>query len=298
MFPPRRVLAATDFSEPSRDAVVMAARLAVQCHAQLHVLFAEDPLLCAAARVRGVNLGQQARDELDTFIAHSHLPTGLFVHPHVVGGDAVAVICDIAHRECADVIVLGTHGMSGAARLVFGSVAEAVLRQSTIPVLLVPDGWKAPSAPAPDLTGVGPVIVGVDFTAGSLEAIAAGSQLARILHTSLELLHVVPSQTVIARWKPHADQVVDQRTAFARGELLRLARSLGDDIKVETTLCAGVVADAIATAARAGDGRHPLLVLGRRLAHSRGDAPGAIAYRAAFLSQVPTLMFIQQDSER
>ena len=50
MFPPHRVLAAIDFSEASRVALRMAARLAAHCDSELHVLYAEDPLLCV---VRG-----------------------------------------------------------------------------------------------------------------------------------------------------------------------------------------------------------------------------------------------------
>ena len=47
--PPRRILAATDFSEGSRVALTFAGRMAKQCHGTLHVLHAEDPLLSAAA---------------------------------------------------------------------------------------------------------------------------------------------------------------------------------------------------------------------------------------------------------
>ena len=64
MFPPRVVLAAVDFSEPSRVALVCAARLARQCGAELHVLHAEDPLLAEAARAGGVDLAGETRDEL------------------------------------------------------------------------------------------------------------------------------------------------------------------------------------------------------------------------------------------
>ncbi len=42
-----------------------------------------------------------------------------------------------AHRCGADLIVIGTHGRRGVARLLFGSVAEDVLRQSDLPVLVV-----------------------------------------------------------------------------------------------------------------------------------------------------------------
>src|ERR1041384_7888603 len=145
MIPPHRILAAIDFSEPSRIALAMAARLAAYGNAELHVLHAEDPLLCAAAQIHRLNLSVQAREELQAFVVATALPSSVRVHPHVVGGEAIETICTIAGRELADVIVLGTHGMSGVERLVFGSTAEGVLRRSEIPVLLIPPTWGPPS---------------------------------------------------------------------------------------------------------------------------------------------------------
>ena len=296
MFPPRRVLAAIDFSEPSRVALIMAARLAAHCHAELHVLYAEDPLLCAAARMNGINLSQEAGNELTAFIAASALPAGIVMRPHVVGGPAADVIRNLSCREQADLIVVGAHGASGAERLVFGSTAEAVLRRSTIPVLLVPHTWLPPNALLPDLSGTGPVIVALDFSAGSLEALAAGFRLARTLRTSLTLLHVVRPLQVIERWKPHADAAIEQRLRESRKDLDRLARGLAMDVAIDTRVDIGPVPDCIAAAAHSDETHHPLLVLGRRLPHGRGDAPGSIAYRVASLARVPTLMFMAEDT--
>src|SRR5258706_159159 len=69
MIPPRRVLAAVDFSETSRTALAFAARLAHHCGAELHVVYAQDPLLDAAARVHGVDLETEAHEELHSFMA-------------------------------------------------------------------------------------------------------------------------------------------------------------------------------------------------------------------------------------
>jgi nucleotide-binding universal stress UspA family protein len=261
------------------------------------VLYAEDPLLCAAARINGTNLSQEAGRELKAFIDASVLPPGIVVHQHVVGGPAADVIRDIACREQVDVVVVGTHGASGVERLVFGSTAEAVLRRSTIPVLLVPHTWVPPNATLPDLSGTGPVIVALDFTAGSLQALAAGFRLARTLHTSLTLLHVVQPMQVIDRWKAHAEVAVQQRVQEGRSELTRVARGLAMDVAVDTRLETGPVPECIASVAQSDGTHHPLLVLGRRLPHGRGDAPGSIAHRVAALARVPTLMFMADDTE-
>ena len=52
-------------------------------------------------------------------------------------GEPVQEIVAAAHESRADIIAMTTHGRSGLSRLMFGSVAEAVLRQAEIPVLLL-----------------------------------------------------------------------------------------------------------------------------------------------------------------
>ncbi|CAN7520753.1 putative universal stress protein [compost metagenome] len=60
-----------------------------------------------------------------------------------VPGDMGASINEAARQWGADLLVIGTHGRRGVRRLVLGSVAEAVMRQSTMPVLLVRGEAKA-----------------------------------------------------------------------------------------------------------------------------------------------------------
>jgi nucleotide-binding universal stress UspA family protein len=56
-------------------------------------------------------------------------------------GPAVAAIADAARYRRADLIVMSSHGRSGVARLVMGSVTERVLRATTVPILVIrPDG--------------------------------------------------------------------------------------------------------------------------------------------------------------
>jgi nucleotide-binding universal stress UspA family protein len=54
-----------------------------------------------------------------------------------IAGDLAASVNETARRWGADLLVIGTHGRRGVRRVVLGSVAEAVLRLSTMPVLLV-----------------------------------------------------------------------------------------------------------------------------------------------------------------
>jgi nucleotide-binding universal stress UspA family protein len=62
---------------------------------------------------------------------------GVRVTIHVRVGDAVSQILAGAREADADMIAMTTHGRGGFGRLVFGSIAEAVLRQAEIPVFLM-----------------------------------------------------------------------------------------------------------------------------------------------------------------
>jgi nucleotide-binding universal stress UspA family protein len=52
------------------------------------------------------------------------------------GGDARQVILDVAAERNADLVALGTHGRSGVAHVLLGSVAEAVIRAAGCDVLV------------------------------------------------------------------------------------------------------------------------------------------------------------------
>ena len=293
MFPPRAILAAVDFSEPSRVALTCAARLAKQCRAHLHVLHAEDPLLASAARSKGIDLTGETRAELGAFMQGA-FPAGEWTPSHhVVDGSPIEAICHIAERESADLIVVGARGMSGLETAVFGSTTEGVLRKADTSVLVVPPIWTPPRPDLNDLTGMGPVVVGLEATPASIAAARIGGEIAALLATKVEVLHVVPPIPVLARWSSHAELAQKARIEVARAEIASAAHLAGiapTAVQVEV----GPVADRLAEAVAAGNGRHPLLVLGRRTSSERGGAPGSTAYRVLSLAAAPVLMWLPE----
>jgi nucleotide-binding universal stress UspA family protein len=85
-------------------------------------------------------LGQQelseAEHELaDTSAALPNVP----VEKVVEVGDAAPAICRVAERLGVDVIVVGSHGRTGLARIFLGSVSEHVVRHAPCPVLVIPN---------------------------------------------------------------------------------------------------------------------------------------------------------------
>lgn len=157
--PPNRVpwktmLVPTDFSAGSRAALALAADLAKVHGASLVILHVAEllPGLTADTMVHAEGGGAPMRledfhreqtlawMEQDRALAHAReVPVELVF---ALGSVVPAVIDETAKRN-ADVIVMGTHGRTGLAHLVMGSVAERVLRQSRVPVLTV----RVPDAP-------------------------------------------------------------------------------------------------------------------------------------------------------
>jgi universal stress protein A len=290
MMPVRSILAAVDFSEPSRVALEFAARLANQHGATLHVLHAQDPLLAAAAQSEGIDLVHETRDELGRFTAAGVAVDRSRLHHHVVTGRGTFTICDLAARERADVIVVGMHGMSGAARVLFGSTTQGVLQQSAVPVFVIPDSWTAPQPKTRDLSGVGPVLVAVECTGPGLAAAAAASQLARTLHTPVGAIHVVEQLNVLDRWSGHAQAAMDLAVSHNRQEIETALAGLKTPTPIPLRIETGSVAEQIALAAAPQQGEHPILVLGRHARGSRRGVPGATAYRVLGMTHVPVLM--------
>ena len=78
----------------------------------------------------------EAREYLAT-IAPDLMGRGIHVQTRVRDGDPVTEILAAAREVSADLIAMSTHGRSGFTRLLFGSVAEAVLRQGEYPVFVM-----------------------------------------------------------------------------------------------------------------------------------------------------------------
>ena len=295
MIPPRVILVPVDFSDPSRTALLFAARLARQTGAALHVLHAQEPLLAEGARVAGFDLARDTEDELGRFLAAASLPSEAAPHLHVATGPAVDVIVHTAERLEADVIVVGSHGMSGAERIVFGSTTEGLLRRAPSSVLVTPALWSPARSGVPDLSGTGPVIAAVDFSAAAVEAAKAACRLASALKTTLEIVHVVPELPVLVRWRGHAEAAVRDRAAAARQQLDTVAVSVACGVPMEVNVGTGAVANRLADAAASSSSRRPILVLGRRAPGEKGGSPGSTAYRVLMLAKVPVLMHVADE---
>ncbi|MBI3962065.1 MAG: universal stress protein [Deinococcus sp.] len=126
---PHLILVATDFSPSARRALEYARLLASATGAELAIVHVLD---------EGRRESQENAYNLLTQLAHDLSDRRRLV----VGGKPALEILELATDLHADLIAIGTHGRTGLARLIFGSVAEPVVRHSLVPVLTareVPD---------------------------------------------------------------------------------------------------------------------------------------------------------------
>jgi nucleotide-binding universal stress UspA family protein len=132
------VLLATDFSSASERALEAAAVLARDLRARLTVLhvypvFSTSPEIAERTWPGGI----RSRARLDRVVDDLR-GRGLHVEGALRFGHPPGEIVEVAIERGADLIVTGTHGRTGLARIWYGSVAEQVARRSPIPVLALP----------------------------------------------------------------------------------------------------------------------------------------------------------------
>jgi nucleotide-binding universal stress UspA family protein len=142
---PETVLVPTDGSEHAEAAATHAIEVAARFGAAAHVVSVVDSGEFGY-EVQSTDIAdmltEEANDAVDRVVERAvdrDVPTT----SEVVQGRPSRRILDVAEQRGADLVVLGTHGRSGVRRLLLGSVAEAVVRGATTPVLTVPGGERA-----------------------------------------------------------------------------------------------------------------------------------------------------------
>lgn len=104
-------------------------------------------------------------------------------------GPIAPTILSIAAAPPADLIVMGTHGLTGFDRFLLGSVTEKVVRRAPCPVLTVPPG-VAPAKGDPAVT-FKTIVCGVDFSPASAHALKYALSLAQEAGGRLVVVHVI-----------------------------------------------------------------------------------------------------------
>jgi nucleotide-binding universal stress UspA family protein len=193
----KRILLATDFSRWARRAEDYACALACSWRASLTVL-------CVAEFPPGLNpdypvnqqylagLRKNASSQLDDLKGRAER-RGIAITIRMASGIPSEEVIAAAQAEDSDLIVVGTRGKTGLAHVLLGSTAERVIRGAPCPVLTVrtePADNEDGSVLSSPVT-LERILVPVDFSACSLDALQYAVVVAQQAQASLMLLHVL-----------------------------------------------------------------------------------------------------------
>jgi universal stress protein A len=146
----KRILLPTDFSAYSATATKYACELATKFDAELHLLHTLEVHLSSTptfgmglALPKYLHESREAAEKALAGVLDPQWAVGRKVVQAVVEGSPKVEIIRYARTQQIDVIVLATHGRSGLAHVIIGSVAEGVVRTAPCPVLTVrPEGHQ------------------------------------------------------------------------------------------------------------------------------------------------------------
>jgi nucleotide-binding universal stress UspA family protein len=227
------VLVPVDFSEGSRAALELAAGLAHALNARLTVLHIAEvaPRGFAGAVADFPEIEKELRAAAEARMAEFTAAvqgSGVVVQTEVrcgfpfAGEKPAAQIVAAAASIKADLIVIGTHGRTGLDRALLGSTAEYVVRHAPCAVLTVRGGRAAKPGPR-RIPGRLRLLVPVDFSECSLQAVRYAADVARRVGAQMTLIHVVEPVRVgwLRDMKPalRAATALQQQAAQQLGEL-------------------------------------------------------------------------------
>jgi len=140
---PTKILAPIDFSPSSHAALEMAADLALHFHAELHLVHV-IPVFSSSTLpdfVPEAKFLEEARKDAEKHFAACKADLagrGIKLSFTIEeGNDVAGNIMDVIDNEKIDMVVISTHGITGWHPLVFGSIAEKVVKLAQCPLMLL-----------------------------------------------------------------------------------------------------------------------------------------------------------------
>lgn len=140
----KKILLPVDFSEVAPVVAKWAKDFARQLKAKIILAYILEDLTAYEGIYVDVKtltelentLFEGAKKSMEDFLKE-HFSDFPEVEPVIEKGDVVETLLEIAKEKGADLIVMGTHGRKGLDKILFGSVAEGVVKNSPIPVVTI-----------------------------------------------------------------------------------------------------------------------------------------------------------------
>ncbi len=244
---PKTILAATDFSTTADNAAKLARDLGRRFDAHLHMLH-------VVVILDDAHLESEHRRQLEELMADTdkarrtvlegdaEARTGVDITSHLVRGLTPGeTIVESAERLDCDLIVMGTHGRRGISHLLLGSVAERVVRTSSMPVLTI----RSEATVNPD--GITRILVPHDFSEASATAVGYAADWARALGAEITLLHVVEPVVYPEFYSVDVltEDLMKRLKTRSEEALLKTAAGLTESVPTHTAVAVGRAADTI-----------------------------------------------------
>jgi len=141
----KKILWPTDFSENAAQALSYVTSLSEKYQTEVHVLYVLEPFAPVGAWYgdfdqseieKMQNLERERAEKRLGEICESYLDGCPLYIRHTAIGDPASEILKLIKKETPDLVVMATLGQKG--QFAFGSVAEKVLKHSSVPVLAIP----------------------------------------------------------------------------------------------------------------------------------------------------------------
>lgn len=253
-----RILLATDGSQGAQGAEAYACALAVSWRATLTIMNVLElsPGLNPEYPVNRLYLGELMKEATRELVELKARATdrGIPVHTRIATGIPSEEVLAAAAAEDSDLIVVGTRGRTGLEHVVLGSTAERIIRSAPCPVLAVRTEGRGAEQTGSDRRDPGAldrILVPIDFSDYSLNALEYAVVVAQRAKASLTLLHVLePVSYGLDFTLPHMTKREQVRDAI-KERLSGLVTALTTvQVKADHLLRGGLPGDSILDAAR------------------------------------------------
>jgi nucleotide-binding universal stress UspA family protein len=202
----KNILYATDFSPVAIAALPYVRGIARQYGAEIHVLHVKQPTSYAFVTPDMVPTMEEMEERLEEARSEEiHKVFSGISHEMIFGTRSLWDEMDeIIQSQCIDLIVIGTSGRTGAARMLLGSVAAEILRRAPCPVLTVGPHC---TGSAKEHLNMREILYATDFSPESVAAAPYAISFAREHRSDLTLLNVIQQTRGVEL--VHPDQFVD-----------------------------------------------------------------------------------------
>lgn len=148
----KKILVPCDFSKPAINAFRFALDIARQSKGSIYLLnvielpVLHDPVLMPVMAFEE-QLLKELKEKAETSfneLTEKYKADGVEVSSNVHFGPVSPMIQDYIEKETIDLVVMGSHGASGAREIFIGSNAEKMVRKSPVPVLVIKDYYEGP----------------------------------------------------------------------------------------------------------------------------------------------------------